>query len=179
MEEAPFPFNGGGAQMYAEDLNGDGRADVITSLQAHGFGLVWWEQTAGKDGEPGFEKHVILGNTAADNPHGVIFSELHALDFVDMNGDGLKDIVTGKRWWSHGPKGDPGPTPDGLLYWFERASRKGLTARPPSNGCRTLSTARRGVGTQVVAGDFSGDGLPDIVVGNKQGILHSRRRRKK
>ena len=25
-----------------------------------------------------------------------------------MNGDGLKDIVTGKRFWAHGPDGDPG-----------------------------------------------------------------------
>jgi putative membrane-bound dehydrogenase-like protein len=167
----PFPFNGGGAQMYAEDLNGDGRADVITSLQAHGFGLVWWEQTAGKDGEPGFEKHVILGNTAADNPHGVIFSELHALDFVDMNGDGLKDIVTGKRWWSHGPKGDPGPTPDGLLYWFERRVTKGTDGKRTVEWLPHFVDGASGVGTQVVAGDFSGDGLPDIVVGNKQGIF--------
>ena len=28
-----------------------------------------------------------------------------------------------------------------------------------------------GVGTQVVAGDINGDGLPDIVVGNKRGTF--------
>ena len=28
-----------------------------------------------------------------------------------------------------------------------------------------------GVGTQVVAGDINGDGLPDIVVGNKNGTF--------
>ena len=35
------------------------------------------------------------------------FSEIHAIDLVDMDGDGLKDIVTGKRFWSHGRTGDP------------------------------------------------------------------------
>ena len=28
-----------------------------------------------------------------------------------------------------------------------------------------------GVGTQVVAGDINGDGLPDVVVGNKRGTF--------
>ena len=32
----------------------------------------------------------------------VAFSELHALALADMDGDGLKDIIAGKRWWSHG-----------------------------------------------------------------------------
>jgi hypothetical protein len=36
-----------------------------------------------------------------------------------------------------------------------------------------------GVGTQVVAGDINGDGLPDIVVGNKKGtfvLLHEKKK---
>jgi hypothetical protein len=35
-----------------------------------------------------------------------------------------------------------------------------------------------GVGTQVVVGDINGDGLPDVVVGNKKGAfihLHEKR----
>ncbi len=35
-----------------------------------------------------------------------------------------------------------------------------------------------GVGTQVVAGDINGDGLPDIIVGNKKGtflLLHEKK----
>jgi hypothetical protein len=40
-----FPFAPkGGAQMYAYDVNGDGRADVITSIEAHKYGLSWFEQ---------------------------------------------------------------------------------------------------------------------------------------
>ena len=44
-----------------------------------------------------------------ENKYGVKFSELHAIDLVDMDGDGLKDIVTGKRFWSHGRIGRSGP----------------------------------------------------------------------
>ena len=30
--------------MYAYDVNGDGLNDVITSIEAHGYGLAWYEQ---------------------------------------------------------------------------------------------------------------------------------------
>ncbi|MCH7988375.1 MAG: VCBS repeat-containing protein, partial [Planctomycetes bacterium] len=40
----PFPFaKGGGSQMFAYDVDGDGDNDVISSLQAHGWGLSWFE----------------------------------------------------------------------------------------------------------------------------------------
>src|SRR5262245_13631921 len=56
----PFRFGKGGSQMYAYDVNGDGRNDVITSIEAHGYGLSWFENVA-KDGEISFVEHVIFG----------------------------------------------------------------------------------------------------------------------
>ena len=44
---------------------------------------------------------------------------MHAMDLADINGDGLKDIVTGKRFWAHGPHGDVEPKAPAVLYWFE------------------------------------------------------------
>ena len=38
-----FSKGRGGAQMYAYDVDGDGDNDVITSLDGHGYGLVWFE----------------------------------------------------------------------------------------------------------------------------------------
>ena len=38
-----YNFAKGGAQMFAYDVNGDGLPDVITSIEAHGYGLVWYE----------------------------------------------------------------------------------------------------------------------------------------
>lgn len=162
----PFRFSGpGGAQMFAYDVNGDGLNDVITSLAAHAFGLAWFEQS--RTGEKiGWTEHLIMGQRPDENRYGVKFSELHALDLVDMNGDGLKDIVTGKRFWSHGRLGDPDRNDEAVLYWFE------LTRGP--EGVEYVPhriDAQSGVGTQVVAGDLNGDGLPDIVVGNKKGVF--------
>ncbi len=40
------------------------------------------------------------------SPEELAFTELHALTMADIDGDGLQDIVTGKRWWSHGYRYD-------------------------------------------------------------------------
>ena len=163
----PFTFSqAGGSHMFAYDVNGDGRNDVITALQAHGYGLVWWEQEGDK-AEPTFQQHVITGTKPSDNPYGVVFSQPHAVDLVDMNGDGLKDIVSGKRWWAHGPKGDAEPNAAAVIYWFElKRGKDGSVDWVPH-----LIDDDSGIGTQVVAGDFSGDGNPDVVIGNKKGIF--------
>ena len=154
-------FGSGGAQMYAYDVNGDGKNDVITSLEAHRYGLAWFEQTG-----DGWIKHLIVGDKPEQNPQGVKFSQPHAVDLVDMNGDGLKDIVTGKRFWAHGPTGDAEPNETPVLYWFE-LKRAGKEASFTAH----LIDDASGVGTQVTAGDINGDGKPDVVVGNKRGAF--------
>jgi hypothetical protein len=156
-------FGNGGAQMYAYDVNGDGLNDVITSIQAHGWGLSWFEQQ--KDGT--FKEHVIMGSKEEDNKYGVRFSQPHALDLVDMDGDGLKDIVTGKRYWAHGPKNDQEPNAPAVLYWFKLVRNKDGTA----DFIPFKIDDDSGIGVQVIAGDLNGDKYPDIVVGNKKGIF--------
>ena len=167
----PFPFapGTGSAQMYAYDVNGDGRNDVITSLNAHGYGLAWYEQLPNKNenGDPTFTQHLILNPDNTPNSYGISFSQLHAVELIDMDGDGLKDIVTGKRFWAHGSHGDADPSAPAVLYWFKlvRGADKSVDFIP------YMIDNDSGIGTQVVAGDLNRDGLPDVVVGNKKGVF--------
>lgn len=169
----PFPFGVGGSQMYAYDVNGDGLNDVIASLAAHGFGLAWFEQVKTADGIT-FKEHIFMNKEPNENRYGVKFSQLHAVDLVDIDGDGLKDIITGKRFWAHGPDGDPEPGAAPVLYWWKlvRGSDGSVDFVP-----HRVDDAS-GVGTQVVARDLNGDGQPDLIVGNKRGVFVFRQQRK-
>lgn len=162
----------GGAEMYAYDVDGDGDNDVITSLQAHAFGLAWHEQVK-KGDQITFRPHLIMGNLRSQNKYGVLFTELHTVNLVDMNGDGLKDIVTGKTYWSHhtqSPMWDAGA----VVYWFQLVRGKDGVDWIPHKADGEAS-----VGRQVIVSDLNNDKLPDIVVGGMKGshvLIHHRKK---
>lgn len=155
----------GGAQMLVYDIDGDGDNDIVTSKAAHAYGLAWFENTAARKGDVDLREHKIMGERADENEYGIAFSQLHALALVDMDRDGVPDVVTGKRFWAHA-ENDPGALEPAVLYWF-RTVREGGTARFVPYKIDSNS----GVGTQVEAGDLNGDQWPDVVVGNKKGTF--------
>jgi hypothetical protein len=164
-----FQFTGaGGSQMFAYDFDGDGDNDILTSLAAHGYGLAWFEQTDDGTGKKGWERHLIMGESPDDKPFGVSFSQTHSVDLIDIDGDGVKDIVTGKRYWAHGGH-DPGGNDPAVLYWF-RTVRGGGKSGEATFAANEIDDDS-GVGTQVLAADVTGDGKPDIIVGNKKGAF--------
>ncbi len=169
----PGPFGPadarGGAQMLVFDVDGDGRNDVVTSYDAHGYGIGWFRQDA--DGR--FREHQILGTSADEHPQGICFTQPHALAAADINGDGLTDFVTGKRRWAHGPMKDPEPNAAPVLYWFQlvRDDATGKASFEPH-----LVDDDSGVGTQVTVADLDSDGKRDIVVANKRGVFAFRQR---
>jgi hypothetical protein len=163
----PFRFgNKGGAQMFAYDVNGDGAADVLTSLDAHGWGLAWWERVKGADGDAAFRKHVIMGDRAEEAKYGVAFSQPHALATADLDGDGLPDLVVGKRMWAHGPKGDIEPMAAPVLYWFQLVREPAGPRFVPH-----LIDDKSGVGVQITIADVDGDGRPDVLTASKLGVF--------
>ncbi|MFN9346013.1 MAG: PVC-type heme-binding CxxCH protein, partial [Planctomycetota bacterium] len=157
------PFCPGGADMFAYDVNADGLNDVITSLDAHGYGLVWWEQQKSPTGQREFKRHLIMGSKPSENPYGIHISELHSVKMADINGDGLQDIITGKTYWSHhrqSSEWDAGP----VVYWFElKRSDKGIEWIPH------LADDASGIGRQIVIADVDSNQSPDIVVGGMLG----------
>jgi hypothetical protein len=153
------PFGSGGAQMATADIDGDGDADVVTSLEAHGSGLAWFEQSPS-----GFVEHVIV--PSLPDSGGVALHEPHALAVADLDGDGDPDIVTGERFWGHIPAGMPDFAAPARLYWFELVRAEGVVTFVPH-----LLDDASGVGTQVTIGDVNGDKLDDIVVANKKGAF--------
>lgn len=162
----------GGAVMGVYDVNGDGLNDVVTSLDAHGWGLAWYEQKRDAQGNISFVQHMIMDDlgTEKENAGGVAFSELHATNFADMNGDGIPDLITGKRYWSHNADYlDPDPFGPPVLYIY-------TTVRDPKapGGARfvpELVDNYSGVGSTVLPVDLKHDGAMDIVTGNKLGTF--------
>ncbi|MGI9242735.1 MAG: FG-GAP repeat domain-containing protein, partial [Verrucomicrobiales bacterium] len=130
------------------------------------YGLSWWEQVPG-----GFKEHLIMGDRATLNRYGLAFSELHSITLADIDGDGLKDVVTGKTYWSH-HKQALGWDDGAVVYWFKLVRRAdGVDWLP------MLADPGAGIGRQVVVKDLNRDGLADMVVGGMVGgsVLLQRR----
>jgi 3-keto-disaccharide hydrolase/FG-GAP-like repeat len=160
----------GGAEMCVYDVNGDGRNDVVTSLQAHVFGLAWFEQKRDTAGKISFVQHMISDNFASKNAGGVVFSQPHGSTCADMNGDGIPDFVVGKRFFSHNESyADPDPYGAAVLYVYRTARNK--QAPGGAEFVPELVHNQSGAGSQVLAVDLNKDGVTDLVTSGELGAF--------
>ena len=187
LTTSPWTFNeaklgGGCSQMYVYDFDGDGDNDVL-SASPHDYGI-WWYENEGSS-PPSAVSNQPEGKEPETSPPGVrplptfktheiekSFSETHAVVLADINGDGLPDFVTGKRWWSHGGHGPGGGEP-AVLYWFELKRENGT-----ASWVRHTIDEDSGVGTAFEVADINADGLLDFAISNKKGTFVFEQERK-
>jgi hypothetical protein len=140
--------------IYAIDLNEDGLPDLVTSM-AHDYGIFWMEQRP----DHKWVKHTIDQS----------WSQGHALTLVDLNGDGRKDLLTGKRFMAHDGH-DPGEREPLGIYWYEyRKSDDGKSVEWSKHVIDFSS--RAGGGMHIPVADIDGDGDLDFAVGGKSGLF--------
>ena len=159
----------GGSVMAVYDVNGDGLNDVVTSLQAHGRGLAWFEQKR-ENGRTTFVQHMVMDDYSTKNAGNVTFSQLHGSAFGDVDGDGIPDFIVGKRYWSHlDDYYDPDPYGAPVLYWYRTV--RNPKAPGGAEFVPELIHNRSGAGSDVLAIDLNQDGVIDIVSSTNRGTF--------
>lgn len=159
LGDAGFPILG-------FDVNHDGKLDLIYG-QGHGYGLYWLEQS----GPPAHRKWIR--HTIDES-----FSQSHALALVDIDGDGIPELVTGKRYRGHSGD-DPGSYDPVVIYAYKlptKAQFDSAKARIAGKGDPVFVRIPLSVngtasaGTQFVAADFDHDGDVDLASAGKLGV---------
>jgi hypothetical protein len=140
--------------ILVADVNGDGVNDLIVG-GAHNYGLDWWEQKRLPAG----------GRTWIRHPIDPFNAQYHDLQWVDLDGDGQMELVTGKRHRAHCGH-DPGEYDDVGLYYFkwtgEGFAKQVIDYGPIRTG--------KGCGIFFQIADLRKNGRLDIVAPGKDGL---------
>jgi len=161
----------GAAEMCVYDVNGDGLNDVVTPLAAHGWGISWFEQKRDAAGNISFVEHPVMTDLSGKNNAGnAVFSEPHASICADLDGDGIPDLIVGKRLFSHQESyTDPDPYGPSVLYWYRTV--RNPKAPGGAEFVPELIHNRSGVGSHFVVADLNHDGAPDIITSVNRGTF--------
>ncbi len=152
--EFDFGWWSSSVPMLVADVNGDGLNDIIVG-NAHGYGLLWLEQKKDKKGNRSWIRHDIDPFNA----------QYHDLMWVDIDGDGKCELVTGKRHRAHCGN-EPGEWDDLGIYYFkwtgDSFAKQIVDFGPIGKG--------KGCGIHFAVADLRKTGRLDIVAPGKDGL---------
>jgi hypothetical protein len=150
-----FDLGTASVPVIVADVNKDGLADLIVG-QAHDYGLDWYEQKKdNKTKKSSWIKHPI-------DPYN---SQFHTMQWIDLDGDGEPELITGKRYRAHNGN-DPGANDPAGIYYYkwngESFTKQIISYGPFGEG--------KGAGIYFSVSDLTGSGRKDIIVAGKDGL---------
>jgi hypothetical protein len=148
-----FDLGRASVPILVADVDGDGVNELIVG-QGHGYGLDYYKPHA-EGGTRTWTKHPI-------DP---FFSQYHEMHWVDIDGDGACELVTGNRYRAHNGH-EAGETDVVGLYVF-KWNGESFTKQVVDHG-RVPSAS--GTGIHMAIADVDGDGRLDIVAPGKEGL---------
>jgi hypothetical protein len=146
LEQASIP-------ILVVDVDGDGLNDIVWT-RAHDYGIYWLRQTRTKDNQIQWVKHAIDTSVAG----------CHAPLWEDLDGDGVKELIVGRRYLAHEGR-DPGEYDPQAVYRYQfdpktRTWRRWLISH--NDGI--------GFGLDPKAVDLTSSGKLDLVCGDRHGL---------
>jgi hypothetical protein len=143
LGDAGFPILG-------YDVNHDGKMDLIYG-QGHGYGLYWLEQ-AGTPTQRKWIRHTIDES----------FSQSHALALVDIDGDGIPELITGKRYRGHSGN-DPGSYDPVVIYAYKIPTKAQFTAAKAHITAKQHATVQSSASAKISSGTMQvADSASDV-----------------
>ncbi|NND08089.1 MAG: VCBS repeat-containing protein [Saprospiraceae bacterium] len=138
--------------VIVDDLDGDGDTDLIWSM-GHDYGTYWMEQY--RDGQQRVWRKHLIDST---------WSQGHSPLWVDLDQNGTKEFINGKRFWSHEGR-DPGAHDPLVIYRYEYDADRQAFER-----YAIQENGPAGVGLDPKAADLDNDGDIDLVLPGRSGL---------